>query len=213
MSVPEAGSYAEPAFAVPEVTDDTQLWIVRHGATDWSASGKHTGVTDVPLTDDGRGQAGALRDMLADLRPVRVVSSPRSRALDTARLAGLPVDAIDDDLVEWDYGDYEGLTTPQIREQVPDWTVWKYGCPGGESPWQVGQRADRLLRTVAPHLADGPVVLVGHGHFSRVLAARWIGLPAAGGASLLLGTAAPSVLGAEHGTPAVSRWNLPNPDA
>lgn len=216
----KAGSPAESAFAVPDgeptfavadVADDAELWIVRHGETEWSKSGQHTGVTDLPLTDAGRRQASALRDLLTDLKPVLVLSSPRTRALDTARLAGLDDVEIDEDLAEWDYGDYEGLTTPQIRESVPGWTVWTHPVPNGETLHQIRERADRVLNRAATRLADGPVVLVGHGHFSRALGARWIGLPVSGGARLALSTAAPSILGADHGAPAITRWNMPNP--
>lgn len=202
----KAGSASESAFA-----DSTEIWIVRHGETEWSVSGQHTGRTDIPLTENGERQAAALRDMLAEVKPVRVLSSPRARALETARLGGVEVDEITEDLAEWDYGDYEGMASPEIHKTDPGWTVFADGCPGGESVADVQRRADRLLEHISGHLADGPVMLFGHGHFSRVLGARWIGLPAAGGASLLLGTAAPSVLGAEHGTPALARWNLPNP--
>ncbi len=198
----------EPAFA-----DSTEIWIVRHGETVWSVSGQHTGTTDVPLTENGERQAAALRDLLADLRPAHVLSSPLLRALDTARLAGIEVDEITADLGEWDYGDYEGITSREIHQTRPGWTVFDDGCPNGESVADVQQRADRVLRHISGYLGDGPVLLFGHGHFSRVLGARWIRLPASGGASLLLGTAAPSVLGAEHGKPALLRWNLPNPAA
>jgi broad specificity phosphatase PhoE len=207
-STTKAGSPVEPAFA-----DSTEIWVVRHGETEWSVSGQHTGTTDIPLTENGERQATALRGLLTRVRPIYVLSSPLSRALETARLAGVEVDEIIDDLGEWDYGDYEGLTSHEIHETRPGWTVFADGCPNGESVADVQQRADRVLARVAEHLADGPVMLFGHGHFSRALGARWIGLPAAGGASLLLGTAAPSVLGAGHGKPALLRWNMPNPAA
>ena len=209
-----AGSAAEPAFVMPgAVPDTTALWLIRHGETEWSRSGRHTSRTDLPLTPRGEKQAVALRQQLAGLRPSLVLSSPRRRAVDTAELAGLPVDAIDDDLTEWDYGEYEGLTTAQIRERVPGWSLWTDPLPEGETAKQVGARADRVLRRTLPYLDDGPVVLIAHGHISRVIGARWIGLPAVGGQRLALGTAAPSVLGGEHGAPVVQRWNLPNPEA
>ena len=215
MTTDRAGSETEPALDVPgplhDLGDDTEVWLVRHGETEWSKNGKHTGLTDLPLTADGERQAAALRDMLSGLRPALVLSSPRRRALDTARLAGIDIDDTTEDLAEWDYGAYEGLTTPEIRTEVPDWTVWTHGCPDGESVAEVGARADRLLARVTGSLRDGPVVLVGHGHFSRVVGARWIGMPVLGGGSLLLGTAAPAVLGAEHGSPALRHWNLLNP--
>jgi probable phosphoglycerate mutase len=209
-----AGSAAEPAFVMPgAVPDTTALWLIRHGETEWSRSGRHTSRTDLPLTPRGEKQAVALRQQLAGLRPSLVLCSPRRRAVDTAELAGLPVDAIDDDLTEWDYGEYEGLTTAQIRERVPGWSLWTHPLPEGETAVQVGARADRVLRRTLPYLDDGPVVLIAHGHISRVIGARWIGLPAVGGQHLALGTAAPSVLGGEHGSPVVQRWNLPNPEA
>jgi broad specificity phosphatase PhoE len=149
--------------------------------------------------------------MLDGLRPALVLASPRTRAQETARLAGLTVDETTDDLAEWDYGEYEGRTTDEIRSERPEWSIWTDGVPGGESQAQLAARADRVLTRAAAALAEGPVVLVGHGHFSRVLGARWVGLPVAGGAHLLLGTAAPSVLGAQYGVPAIVRWNVPNP--
>lgn len=214
MTTSKAGSVRGSAFSVPSgvtLDDDTALWIVRHGETEWSMSGQHTGRTDVPLTEAGERQAAAIRELMADVRPVLILSSPRRRARETARLAGLEVDEITEDLAEWDYGRYEGRTTEDIRTEEPDWTVWTHGCPGGESVEQVGERADRLLTRISGHLSQGPVVLVGHGHFSRALAARWIAMPVSGGAHLLLGTAAPSVLSAQYGTPALRGWNLPNP--
>jgi len=208
---PKAGSVAEPAFAAPGgVPDDAQLWLIRHGETEWSRSGQHTGRTDLPLTPAGEEQARALRDLLEQLRSAFVMSSPRQRALDTARVAGLRVDAVDDDLAEWDYGDYEGLTTAQIRESVPGWTVWTHPVLNGETVDQVSARADRVLRRAIERLRDGPVVLISHGHFSRVIGARWIGLPASQGRRLALDTAAPSLLGAEHDVAVIRRWNMLN---
>jgi broad specificity phosphatase PhoE len=213
MAAVEAGSDTGPAFVAPELPDHVALWVVRHGETEWSASGRHTSTTDVALTEAGKRQAHALRDMLAGVSPTLVLCSPRRRAQDTARIAGLAVDGITDDLAEWDYGEYEGRTTAEIRRERPTWSLWRDGVPGGEPESSVAARADRVLSKAAKALANGPVVLVGHGHLSRVLAARWIGLPVAGGANLLLGTAAPSVLGAQYGDPVIVRWNLPNPAA
>jgi broad specificity phosphatase PhoE len=187
--------------------------LVRHGQTEWSANGKHTSRTDLDLTEAGVRQAEALRPVLAGRKLVAVLSSPRRRALRTAELAGLTVSTVDEDLVEWDYGDYEGLTTAQIRERVPGWSLWTHPVPGGETPEQVRARADRVLHRAFGHLADGPVVFVAHGHISRVLGARWIGLDVLDGARLALGTAAPSVLGGEHGVPVIERWNMQNPVA
>jgi broad specificity phosphatase PhoE len=213
MSPTQAGSDEGPAFVAPDLPDSAAVWLLRHGETEWSTSGQHTGRTDIPLTEAGKEQARAMGELLGDLSPTLVLSSPRRRALDTAELAGLTVDETTEDLAEWDYGDYEGMTTAEIREADPDWTVWTGDTPGGETRAQIATRADRVLRRAAAAVSDGPVVLVGHGHFSRVLAARWIGLPVAGGAHLLLGTAAPSVLGAQYGVPVIERWNLPNPAA
>jgi broad specificity phosphatase PhoE len=209
----EAGPETGPAFAAPELPDHTTLWLVRHGETEWSAAGKHTSVTDLPLTEAGRLQARAVRGILGDISPALVLASPRRRATETAELAGLTVDETTEDLAEWAYGAYEGLTSAQIRREVPGWVLWRDGARDGERIESVQARADRVLARAAAVLADGPVVLVGHGHFSRVLGARWIGLPAAAGGNLLLGTAAPSLLGAQYGFPVIDRWNLPNPAA
>jgi broad specificity phosphatase PhoE len=213
MSTAEAGPEAESAFSVAALSDDVELWLVRHGETEWSAAGRHTGRTDLPLTAAGEQQAAALRPMLAALSPALVLASPRRRAQETARLAGLVVHETTEDLAEWEYGDYEGRTTHEIRRDDPNWSIFRCGAPGGESPQRVGERADRVLARAAQALSEGPVVLVGHGHFSRVLGARWIGLPVACGANLLLGTAAPSILGTQYGAPAIVRWNIPNPAA
>lgn len=201
-----------PAFlARPAIPEGARLWLIRHGDTEWSRSGQHTGRTDLPLLPDGEIQARALQKVLADVHPALVLCSPRQRAQQTAALAGLRVDAIAPDLAEWDYGDYEGLTTSQIRALVPGWTIWTHGVPGGESIEQVSARADRVLRRAAAALSEGPVILLAHGHISRVLGARWIDLPAAAGANLLLGTAAPSVLSWQYDAPVIAQWNLPNP--
>jgi probable phosphoglycerate mutase len=211
---PGAGSATEPAPAGTEpLPDDVQLWLVRHGETEWSASGRHTGRTDLPLTATGQEQARALRPLLERVDPALVLCSPRRRARDTAVLAGLRVDAIEPDLAEWDYGAYEGRTTEQIRDERPGWTLWHDGVPDGETIEQVSARADRALRRARSALADGPVVLVAHGHISRVLGARWIGLPAVAGANLTLATAAPSLLSVQYGEPVIAHWNLPNPDS
>jgi broad specificity phosphatase PhoE len=213
-AVSKAGPAAGPAFVLPEaVSDGAQLWLVRHGQTEWSKSGQHTGRTDVALTARGEDEARALAPVLADVRPVLVLTSPRRRALRTAELAGLRVDERTEDLAEWDYGDYEGLTTAQISETVPGWTVFTHPVPNGETAAQVCARADRVLARAAAALADGPVVLVAHGHICRVLGARWIGLDVSAGKNLLLDSAAPCVLGAQYGFPVVERWNQPNPAA
>jgi broad specificity phosphatase PhoE len=208
----KVGSDSEPAFAVTEaLTDGVALWLIRHGETEWSKSGRHTGRTDIGLTADGEAQAAALRPVVAGIHPALVLCSPRERAQATARLAGLTVDAIDDDLAEWDYGDYEGRTTAEIRADIPGWTLWTQGVPNGETAAEVSDRADRVLLRAAQFLERGPVVLVAHGHISRVIGARWIGLPASGGGRLALGTAAPSVLSSQQGVRVIDRWNIPNP--
>ena len=196
---------------MPALPDGVALWLVRHGETDWSRSGQHTGRTDVALTERGCDQARALAPLLAGLHPALVLASPRTRAQQTAKLAGLDVDAVDDDLAEWDYGDYEGRTTDAIRADVPGWTLWRDGVPHGESLDAVQARADRVLARARAALFTGPVVLFAHGHISRVLGARWIGLPASAGEHLLLGTAAPSLLSTQYGAAVIAHWNLPNP--
>ncbi|MDG3008765.1 acid phosphatase [Rhodococcus sp. D2-41] len=182
-------------------SDLGRLFLVRHGETEWSATGRHTGRTDVPLNDRGTAQAQALAGTFADLTLTRplVISSPRARARDTAALAGLTVDRVWDDLQEWDYGDYEGLTTPQIRRTVPDWTVFTRPCPGGETAAQVRERADRVLEVALGAVADQDVVLVGHGHFSRALLARWVQLPVTEGSRFAMAAAGVAELGFEHG--------------
>ncbi|MGW5672797.1 histidine phosphatase family protein [Micromonospora sp. NPDC003776] len=188
-----------------------EILLIRHGETAWSASHRHTSYTDLELTPDGERQARALAAMLAGRRFVRVLSSPRQRALCTAHLAGLEVDAADPDLAEWDYGEYEGRTTADIHEDQPHWNIWTDGCPGGESPAQVGERLDRVLARIVPLLDAGSVALVGHAHSLRVLGARWIGLPPSAGGLLRLDTATVSVLGHEHGRGVILRWNQPAP--
>jgi len=199
---------------VPAAPSPGELCVVRHGETEWSRSGRHTSTTDIPLTPMGEKQARALAPLLAGLGPATVFTSPRSRAIRTAELAGLTdlcTVEVAEDLAEWAYGEYEGVTTAEIRETRPGWTVWTGDPPGGETAAEVGARADRMLDRIRDALATGPVVTVGHGHFSRVLAARWLGLPVTGGAMFVLGPASPCVLGHEHGQPAVHRWNVPNP--
>ncbi len=179
---------------------------VRHGETEWSASGQHTGRTDLPLVEAGREQARALAPALDSQTFARVLTSPLERARETCELTGLGAAAeLADDLREWDYGDYEGLTTPQIWEQRPDWNLWRDGCPGGESPEQVSARADHVLASLAE--TDGQVIVFAHGHILRVLAARWIEMPVTAGARLGLSAGALSVLGHERETRVLERWN------
>lgn len=191
-----------------------RVYLLRHGETAWSLSGQHTGRTDVPLTPNGERLARRAGATLVALRgtdapPALVLSSPRSRAMRTAQLAGLTVDESTEDLAEWDYGDYEGLTTQQIRQHVPQWTVWSHPVPGGEDASQVGARAAKVLARVRDATATGDVVLVGHGHFSRVLIAGWLELPATDGVRFALRPASVSVLGDERGVPQLAHLNVP----
>jgi broad specificity phosphatase PhoE len=184
----------------------SEVVLVRHGETEWSVSGQHTGNTDIPLTDAGRRQAEALGRRLSAWNFAWVLSSPLSRALETCRLAGLGDRAeLIDDLREWDYGEYEGRRTADIREERPGWTVWTAGAPGGETVEDVGRRADRVLDRARS--AAGDVALFAHGHLLRVVGARWIELPPASGARLALSTATISVLGWERETAVIHRWN------
>src|SRR5580693_5038587 len=191
------------------------LILLRHGETEWSLAGKHTGRTDIPLTPRGEAAAAALAPMLAHRDIVDVFTSPARRAVTTASLAGLANAAPDPDLWEWDYGGYEGMTTPQIQEQHPGWYLWRDGViPGdaehpGETVAQVGARTDRVLARVMPLLRDGDVVLVAHGHVLRVLTARYLELPPDGGRLFRLDTGTISTLGTEHGEPVVLTWNVP----
>jgi broad specificity phosphatase PhoE len=183
-----------------------EVWLARHGETDWSANGRHTGRTDLPLNDNGRAAARKLADTLAGMRFDLVLTSPMQRARDTCALAGYGEQAqIDDDLNEWDYGDYEGITTSEIREIRPGWTAFDDGFPGGETITQVAARADRVIERVRG--VEGQVLIFGHGHGLRILAARWIELPPVEGARLILETATVSVLGWEREVAAISRWN------
>jgi probable phosphoglycerate mutase len=191
-----------------------ELILLRHGETEWSKAGRHTGRTDIPLTPEGEAAAKALAPALA-ARPVRApITNPAQRAVRTAELAGLNAQP-DPNLQEWDYGGYEGMTTPQIQDQHPGWYLWRDGViPGdaahpGETVEQVGARADAVLARVRPLLAAGDVALVSHGHFLRTLAARWLGLEPSGGRLLRLDTGTLSTLGTEHDRPVVTMWNAP----
>ena len=182
--------------------------VVRHGETEWSRTGRHTGRSDIPLTENGERQARAVGGALRGREFALVVSSPLIRARETARLAGFQPE-LRDDLAEWDYGEYDGLTTPQIREQVPDWTIWGYGAVGGESVEQLAARADRV---VAELLAvDGDVLVFSHGHFLRVLTARWLELGAADGRLFALDSGTLSTLGFEREQRVIRSWNVPVP--
>jgi broad specificity phosphatase PhoE len=178
-----------------------RLLLLRHGETEWSRSGQHTSHTDLELTQTGRERAKMAAQALADLELVNpiVVSSPMRRALQTAELAGLTVDEVSPLLQEWDYGDYEGLTTPQIRETVPDWLIWTHGAKGGETLAAVTERADEAVALALQHMASRDVVFVGHAHFSRSVIARWVEQPVSNGIRFAMAPASIAVLGFEHG--------------
>jgi broad specificity phosphatase PhoE len=192
-----------------------ELILLRHGETEWSRDGRHTGRTDVPLTPKGEAAAAALVPAVAARAVVAAFTSPARRAVHTAELAGLPGAKQDPDLQEWDYGGYEGRTTAEIRSQRPGWYLWRDGViPGdaehpGETVQQVGARADAVLSRVRPLLEQGNVALVSHGHMLRVLTARWLGLEPAGGRLFRLDTGTLSTLGTEHGEPVITSWNVP----
>ncbi len=182
-----------------------ELWLVRHGRTEWSRDGKHTSTTDVPLLPEGEEVARELESRLAGTDFVEVLTSPRQRARRTAELAGFPDAVVDADLVEWGYGDYEGITTDEIRVHDPGWTVWTHLTPGGETEAQVTTRLDRVVERA--HAADGRTLAFGHGHALRALASRWLGQPASSGRHLQLDTATLSVLAYERESPVLRRWN------
>jgi probable phosphoglycerate mutase len=186
---------------------DVELWLARHGETEWSRSGQHTGTTDIPLTERGREAARALGEKLRGESFDLVLTSPLARARDTCTLAGFGDGAVvTADLAEWNYGEYEGITTEEIREKVPGWTVFTDGCPGGETAAQVGDRVDRVIDTVRG-LGGGRAIAFAHGHLLRVLGARWVGLTPQDGALLVLGTATVSILGWDKETAAITQWN------
>jgi broad specificity phosphatase PhoE len=183
-----------------------EVWLARHGETEWSAAGRHTGRTDVPLTADGERQASELGRRIGSRRFALVLTSPLARARETCRLAGQGAAAQeDDDLVEWDYGSFEGRTTAEIRRELPGWSVWDGALPDGETAEQVGERADRVIARA--RAAEGDVALFGHAHALRVLASRWLGLPARQGRGFALDTASLSVLGFEREEPVIRSWN------
>jgi len=181
------------------------LWVVRHGQTEWSVAGRHTSTTDLPLLPEGEEAARGLAPRLAGTAFGLVLTSPRLRARRTAALAGFPEAEVDEDLVEWAYGDYEGVTSAEIQESAPGWTIWTGEVPGGESAAQVGARLDRVVDRA--RAVDGDTLVFGHGHALRALAARWLGLPVSEGRLLRLDTATVSVLGHERADPVVLRWN------
>jgi probable phosphoglycerate mutase len=184
------------------------IYLARHGETEWSLSGQHTGLTDLPLTPNGEQQARRLGQRLRGVKVVKVFTSPLQRASHTCHIAGFGDQAeILPDLVEWNYGDYEGVKTVDIHRQRPDWQLFDHGCPGGESPEQAGARADRVIATVRE--VNGDVLLFSSGHFLRVLAARWLGLPPQAGRHFVLSTASLSALGYEHNLsePVIRLWD------
>ena len=184
------------------------IWLIRHGQTAWTLSGAHTGRTDLPLTDAGRENAIAVGRWLAGRRFAVVLTSPLSRARETCRLAGYgDVAQVDPNLQEWNYGDYEGRTTAEIRKETPDWSLWREGPLHGETVEQVGGRAEAVLARAAQ--VDGDVALFAHGHILRILTARWLGLPPDCGRMFALGTATVSTLGFERDTHVISQWNVP----
>jgi broad specificity phosphatase PhoE len=185
---------------------EQRVYLLRHGETQWSLSRQHTGLTDIPLTENGRSVARRLAPVLAAQSFELVLVSPLQRARQTCELAGLDARAtVDHDLVEWNYGEYEGLTPQQIRESEPEWLIFRDGCPGGESPTQIEARIDRVISKV--RAVEGDAALFAHGHILRALAARWLGLPVASGCHFLLDTATLCVLSYYHGIGAVERWN------
>src|ERR1700729_1707523 len=187
----------------------TELWLIRHGETEWSLSGAHTSRTDIPLTEHGRQRAEELRDYLKGTQFGAVFVSPMQRARETCAIAGFGDQAvIEEGLKEWDYGVYEGKTTAEIRKEIPDWSVWKDEIVGGETAEHVGERADGVIaRALAAGASGGKVALFAHAHILRILAARWIGLEARGGSLFALGTGSVSVLGWERETRVIEAWN------
>jgi probable phosphoglycerate mutase len=185
-----------------------RVFLIRHGETEWSLSGQHTGITDIPLTERGRTLPRRLAPILAKVTFARIFTSPLQRARETCELAGLGKRAeIDYNLMEWNYGDYEGMTPKEIHAKTPGWILFRDGCPGGENAEDVGRRVDSVIERV--RAVEGNVALFAHGHVFRVFVARWIGLPAAAGCHFLLDTATMSVLSYYRDVPAIKRWNAP----
>lgn len=194
-------------MSAPSAPDQPQpdVWLVRHGATEWSESLRYTSITDLPLLPEGEAGAERVARRLAGHTFARVVTSPRERARRTAELAGFPDAIVDERLAEWGYGDYEGLTSIQIRERQPGWTLWTHPVPNGESAAHITARLDELIQEL--RLLDGPSLMFGHGHALRSLAARWLGMDVGAGQHFVLGTATISVLGWDKATPAIEKWN------
>jgi broad specificity phosphatase PhoE len=184
------------------------VYLIRHGETEWSISGQHTGTTDIPLTANGRGVAKLFKPLFAKLKLALILTSPLQRARVTCELSGLgDLAQVDRQLMEWNYGEYEGLTTDHIHTTLPGWALFSDGCPGGETPGQIGDRVDQVIAKV--RAAEGDVALFAHGHVLRVLAARWLGFPTQAGSHLLLDTATLSVLSYYRDVPAIKQWNAP----
>jgi broad specificity phosphatase PhoE len=195
--------------------ENHRLVLLRHGETEWSKSGQHTGRTDLELTDNGRGEATAAGQALEELRLANpmVITSPRRRAVATAELAGLTVDEKSSLITEWDYGSYEGLTTAQIRQSQPGWLLWTHGCPDGETVEQVCDRADRAVALAIEHMATRDVLFVGHGHFSRAVITRWLELPLVEGSRFAMVAGSIAVCGFEHGIRQLIALGYPHPVA
>jgi broad specificity phosphatase PhoE len=191
-----------------------RLVLLRHGETEWSKSDQHTGRTDLDLTDNGRAQATAAGPALADLQldNPKVISSPLRRALLTAELAGLTIDEKSSLLAEWDYGSYEGVTTAEIQQSQPDWSIWTHGCPDGETVAQVSDRADRAVALALEQMASRDVVFVGHGHFSRAVITRWVQLPLVEGSRFGMAAASIAICSFEHGIRQLSALGYPHPN-
>ncbi len=196
----------------PPIPGGPKLWLLRHGETEWSRSGQYTGLTDLPLTEVGEAQARSARAALSDVDLDLVLTSPLQRAHVTATLAGFPEAEVEPNAVEWDYGDYEGINSAVVRAENPGYLIWDNGVPNGETLEQVSARADKIVARVrAVQRADGEpanVLLVAHGHFLRILTARWLGLPGGEGRHFVLGTAKVCTLGWDKKTPAVEQWGL-----
>tara|TARA_B110000037_G_scaffold214007_1_gene269266 strand:+ start:1769 stop:2371 length:603 start_codon:yes stop_codon:yes gene_type:complete len=190
----------------PTMPHRPQLVLIRHGETEWSKSGQHTGRTDIPLTEHGREEAISIAAAVAETSFTHAFASPLERAWETASLVGLTPTA-DDSLLEWDYGDYEGITTDETRETIPDWSVWTHDIFNGESVDEVGRRADAAIERYS--VLSGPIAVVAHGHFLRIFAARWLHLPAQEGRRFVLNTSTLSLLGWERENRVINRWNDP----
>jgi broad specificity phosphatase PhoE len=213
VATTESSVEAGPAgSASTRLTSAPAIILIRHGETEWSKAGLHTGRTDVALTADGEDQAraagGLVRTLLGSSEPSLIVSSPRRRALQTAELAGYSPTLVTEAAAEWDYGDLEGIRTADIQQTYPDWSIWTGPVPGGEDAHAVTKRIDGLLDDVRPAAAEGPVLVFSHGHASRCIAARWLDEPVSAGRHYWLNTGAVSSLGYEHGRPVLLRWNL-----